>query len=61
MRKVELDPVPTICAGIETIRCECGYETTVIVPEETHVLICKIVEHIQQHGIQVPQFTVEMH
>jgi hypothetical protein len=59
--KSTIDPVPLIIAGIETVRCECGYETTVIMPEEYRMLAVKLLEHIQQHGIAIPQFTMEIH
>ena len=60
MAKTELVQVPQIIAGIQTIRCcECDYETTVIIPEEAWVALTKILEHIQQHGITIPNFTVE--
>jgi len=62
MANIELEPIPQIFAGIQTIRCsECDYETTAIVPEESWIMLTKILEHIQQHGIVIPQFTLEMH
>lgn len=61
MQKVDLE-FPLACAGIQTVKCaECNYETTVIMPEEGYILLVKLLEHIQQHGIAIPQFILEMH
>ena len=60
MPKTQLDDLPQICAGIQSVRCVCGWETVTIVPEENVNMLVKILEHIQQHGVVIPQFTVEM-
>ena len=56
----QLDALPQICAGVQTVRCVCGWETLAIVPEENVNMLVKILEHIQQHGVVIPQFTLEM-
>lgn len=61
MARPKCDPLPAIVAGIETISCQCGWETTSIVPEENFLIINKVLQHIQQHGITIPTFTIQMH
>jgi len=60
MPNTQLDDLPQIYAGVQTIRCACGWETLSIVPEENVNMLVKILEHIQQHGVVIPQFTLEM-
>ena len=62
MAKIVVDPVPAVLAGIQTIKCsECDWETVTLVPEESTIVMCKILDHIQQHGIEIPTFTAEIH
>lgn len=61
MAKAEVDSMPAIVAGIETVKCQCGWESALIMPEENHLLTIKVLEHIQQHGIDIPQFNIQMH
>jgi len=55
------DAVPQTTAGIQTVKCMCGWESVVICPEENTTLIIKILEHIGQHGISIPKFIIETH
>lgn len=59
MEKIQLK-FPAAIAGVHSVKCECGYETTAVLPEEQFILLQKILEHIQQHGVEIPLFTIEL-
>lgn len=60
--KIQQDPVPIVYTGPRTIRCgDCGYESTWVIPEEIDSMFEAMLTHIQQHGIQIPQFEVTIY
>ena len=59
----ELDPVPGgPVAGIHTTRCECGWETVHILPEEADIRLSAILDHLREkHGLDYPVLTCTSH
>ncbi|MBA0089160.1 MAG: hypothetical protein HRJ53_29570 [Acidobacteria bacterium Pan2503] len=53
----QTDPVPQGRAGVLSARCECGWECTVILPEEHLEMVQAFFTHIQNdHKIPLPEF-----
>lgn len=49
-------------AGIETIQCECGWESVYVVPEEGLRMAGDIMNHLRwYHRLEFPMFTVTNH
>ena len=60
--KIKQDLVPQCSGGVLTLNCnECKWETSWIVPEEYPRILSSLIEHIQQHGIEIPQFVITTH
>lgn len=58
---VRVDPFPSINTGPRTIKCECGFECVFVLPEEVDYMFASVLQHIQQHGIEIPFITVQSH
>jgi hypothetical protein len=58
---VRVDPFPSLYSGPRTIKCECGYEVVFVIPEEVDYMFSSVLQHIQQHGVEIPTILVEMH
>lgn len=61
MIKLEDYEPPLATAGVETIRCECGWETTHIIPEEHHAQLIAVIKHLQFHDPNIKTFRLLMH
>lgn len=60
--KTAKDPLPVVYSGPRTIRCTaCEWETVKVIPEEVDSMVEAVLEHIQQHGINIPQFLMTVH
>ena len=58
----ETPTVPEVVLGPRTVQCcQCNWEAVFILPEQIDDLLISIVQHIQQHGIETPQFQVYVH
>jgi len=54
--------VPVALAGVRSLRCECGWEITVILPEEYDIQLTMLLTHLQwYHRLVVPQVLVQNH
>ena len=53
--RIQFDPVPQFIAGAMTAKCECGWESVFIMPEE-HISIMQLVFiHLRDvHHIELP-------
>lgn len=65
MAKIRLklkDLTPAVTAGIQSIKCECGWEGCWLKPEETDKMIGEIFSHlVEEHQIRLPTFTSVLH
>jgi hypothetical protein len=48
-------------AGIESIRCACGWEIVYVNPEEMELMLGSLLRHLREHPEGQPQLTVETH
>ncbi len=54
--------VPRVTAGIRSIRCECGWESVFLVPEEQDTMIVAMFEHLTKtHEVVLPKFSYVNH
>lgn len=54
--------IPQVVAGAMTAKCDCGWESVFIMPEEHMVLITLIFQHLKEkHGIDFPQICCFWH
>jgi hypothetical protein len=57
---IDLKSMPSVTATRQTITCECGWESTVVIPEEYFSLLTNVLEHLgRSHNVQIPVFTVK--
>lgn len=60
--RLKLDPVPQPVAGVVSVKCECGWEMALIMPEEHVTLFSYVFLHLKEkHGIDFPQVCVFWH
>jgi len=53
---------PVAIAGVRSMRCECGWEITLLIPEELDRGLVALMQHIQiLHGIILPHVLVQEH
>lgn len=54
--------IPQVVAGAMTAKCECGWESVFIMPEEHMTLITVVFQHLKDaHHIDFPQIACFWH
>jgi len=56
----QIDSPPRAKGCVQTVKCECGWESVHVMPEEHERRLLAIFQHMRDaHGLTLPNFEVE--